>query len=284
MTKQIARYATLQFQPYPNRTEHLNYGVVVFLPEGGIRVHLISDMRKLKAFASMVDIDKLRTQEDFLPTLVTQDTARTALAKLNALRVLRDVNLQSLGAFAYSSSAEYSQNIQLALQAQCEVAGPFKTIREPKSRLYLDVKSKFKAIGILSSTQDVASDRRVIEHFAPDPSVDVKVEFALKNGKLRVAQTVDLRAGSSDIVSAVNRNNAFSKAYAIHFTRSSITNVESFVIAAGADTDSAQKILTPIAKDADQILHWENGSDMEGFFTDWANAAGKPIPVVHYAD
>jgi hypothetical protein len=280
MNHQIAHYATLRFQPYPNRSEHLNYGIVVFLPKGGIRIHLTRSLRKLKVLAPSQRLETLREQETTLPALIGDAKLEQALAVLKSLRVLQNIGRHDLGAFSYASSAEYEQNTLLALRAQCDVSGPSRSMREPKSRLYVDVKSRFKALGILATDRDALPDHQVVEHYVPDPEVDVKVEFALQNGLLRVAQTVDLRTDSSDVVSAQNRNIAFSKAYAIHVTRLGLHNVESYVIAAGAETESAKKILSPIAHDADRVFHWEDGQQMQRFFSEWAQAAGRPIPTI----
>ena len=280
MTQQIARYATLRFQPYPNRSEHLNYGIVVFMPQGGVRVHLARSLRKLKALTPISSLEGFRQQETEIPKLVGDATLEDALGRLNALYFLRNTQPNELGAFFFANDHDYEQNVELALKAQCDVTASTRAQREPRSRLYVDVRSRFKAIGILSPDRGILPDHQVVEHYMPDPDVDVKVEFALQNGILRVAQTVDLRTGSTDFVTAANRNVAFSKAYAIHVTKASLHNVDSYGIAAGADSESARKVLAPIAKDVTHIIHWEDGREMEDFFSTWADAAGKPLPRV----
>lgn len=276
MNAQVARYATLRFQPYPNRSEHLNYGIVVFLPEGGVRVHLAS-LVKLRVIASPADLDRLRELPETVTEMVGNASLPQALAVLNAMRVLHGVTEHELGAFSFATPAEYNQNIRLAIQSQCDVASHSRRPREPKSRLFLDVKQQFRALGILGD-KGAMPDHQVIEHYTPDPDVDVKVEFALQNGVLRVAQTMDLRGADDAGIHAQSRAAAFSKAYAIHVTKTSLRGVRSYVIAAGAISEAAQKILSPIEKDAETILHWEDSRQMSDFFSEWASAAGTPLP------
>lgn len=285
MAPQIARYATLRFQPYPSRSEHLNYGIVVFSAEGEVSVHLTSSLQKIKAFAPGQSIAKLREHATEIPKLVERLELNKAVDLLNAMRILRNQQIREMGVFSYRNQAEFSENIKLALSAQCDAKEPAKKPREPRSRLYLEVKERFKVLGMLASTYGELPDHQVIAQYAPDPNVDVRVEFALQNGILRIAQTIDLRTGTSDTVTAQHRNAAFSKAYAIHAAKSLLedSRLRSYVITAGADSEMAQKILTPIENDADHIIRWEDDQEMEKFFTEWAAAAGKELPTVPYA-
>jgi hypothetical protein len=285
MTPSIARYATLIFQPYPNRTEHLNYGIVTFLPEGGVRVHVSSSLRKLRAIWPEVSIDFIRSQENEVPKLVEGMPLDEALAVLNAVRVLRGVHESSLGAFSFQGEEQYLREVRAALRSLCETPGTKGRERESKSRLFLDVKSKFKLLGIMASERGALPDHQVVENYVPDAETDVKVEFALQNGILRVAQTLDLRADVREVVAPINRNMAYSKAYALHYAKNALeqSHLESYVIVAGAHSDPAQKVLSAIKHDVDHIVEWESNSDMDSFFSEWANAAGKPLPMIPIA-
>ena len=69
MTK-IAFTSVLSFQPYANRSEQLNYGVVIFMPEGGVKVRIGDDLSKISAFYPKADIDILKNKENSIPELV----------------------------------------------------------------------------------------------------------------------------------------------------------------------------------------------------------------------
>ncbi|MBU9318921.1 DUF3037 domain-containing protein [Burkholderia multivorans] len=285
MTPSIARYTTLVFQPYPNRTEHVNYGIVAFLPHGGVRVHISSTLRKLRAIWPEVSIDFIRSQEAEIPKLVEGKPLNEAVGILNAIRVLRGVSEKDLGAFSYQNEDQYLREVRLALRSLCETPPGKGRERDSKSRLFLDVKSKFKLLGILATERGALPDHQVVENYVPDSEADVKVEFALQNGRLRVAQTLDLRADTRDSVSPINRNIAYSKTYALHYAKTALeqSGLESYVIVAGAHTDPAQKVISTIRHDVDHIVEWESNSDMDSFFSEWASAAGRPLPMIPIA-
>lgn len=274
-----ARYAILKLQPYPNRTEHVNYGVVAFLPEGGVQVQLASSfgLRKVKAFYPAVDLRALQEQEESLVDLVGDAPMEDALMLLNSICVLKDQQVAGLGKFNYSSEEDFQKHIQLALRSQVELNASPRRTKELKSRLFTDVRSKFKEIGILAKTKGELPDHQVVEHYSPDSENDVRIEFALQNGSLRLAQTIDLRAGT-----LASRNNAFSKAYAMDYAGKVLDEsaLATYVIVAGSDTDAAKKVMSALAKTTDNVLSWESKSDMEDFFVEWAIASGKPLPVL----
>jgi len=282
MTSYIARYCTLQFQPHPNRTEHVNYGIVVFMPSGGVRVHIANNLRKIKALAPSASIEQLRAQENDIPLVVGDAGCDDALRLLEALRVLRPQAVSHLGTFRFETEADYVKHAKLALATQCETPVSRGRSREARSRLFYDVRDRFQLLGILADDKAALPDHQVVEHYMPDPEADVKVEFALQNGILRVAQTVDLRADDRDLVTSQHKNAAYSKAYAIHYAKTQLESVglRSYVIVASAHSPAADKVLTAIRADADAVLDWENRSDMERFFGEWADAAGHPLPFL----
>jgi hypothetical protein len=286
MKPSIARYTLLKYQPFPNRSEHLNYGLLVFPEAGGVRVHIAPVIRKLKVFDPNLDLESIRAQETDLPKLIdaacgTGAALTACLSFLNAMRVLRNVQEESLGTFAYRDENDYLRQVQLSLTSLCEAPrGPGRE-KDPKSRLFMDVKSRFKALGILAREKGVLPDHQVVEQYIPDKDADLKVEFALQNGLLRMAQTVDLRADSRDLfISTQHRQAAYSKAFALHYAKTTLENsgLRSYVIVAGANTDPAKKVLNAIEGDVDHVLEWESKSDMDGFFAEWAEAAGRPMP------
>ena len=284
MTSQIARYCTLQFQPHANRTEHVNYGIVVFMPSGGVRVHVANNLRKIKALAPTASVEQLRAQEREIPEFIGDARCDEALQLLKALRVLRPQAASQLGSFRFETEADYAKHAKLALATQCETPVARGRSREPRSRLFYDVRDRFELLGILAEDKTALPDHQVVEHYTPDPGADVNVEFALQNGILRVAQTIDLRADDRDLVTSQHKNAAYSKAYAIHYARTQLesSKLRSYVIVAGAHSTAADKVLTAIRADADAVLDWENRSDMERFFGEWADAAGHPLPLLPF--
>lgn len=276
MTK-IAYTAVLSYQPYANRSEHLNYGVVIFLPEGGVQIHIASNLRKIKAFAPHANISFLQDKVRSIPDLIGKEGLDNALAILNATRELRDVKKENLGCFAYTNDAEFQKWVRILLNDTCSVSEQKSIRREQKSRLYTDVTRDFRNIGILDVNKTGNPDHQVVTHYSPDSNVDVVVEFALQNGSLHVAQTIDLRNPDSS-----QRDRAFGKIYKIGYIKDHLSNsaLKSYVIVAGATSPNAQKVIRTIQNDADEIIEWEDRSGMNSFYESWAEYAGKPLPKI----
>jgi hypothetical protein len=280
----IALYGVLRFHPYPNRTEHLNYGIVVFLPAGGVQVHIGASLRKVRAMYPLVEIESLRTQASEIAEIIGDANVDEALGILDALCIMPGQLKKDLGRFEYFDQDSLSRNIVLALDAQVEPALSKRKPREPRSRLFVDVRKRFSNLGILAKDQSQLPDHRVVEYYSPDPEADVKVEFALQNGLLRLAQTIDLR-GDEGSVSSLHRTAAYSKAFAIDYAKKVLetSGKKSYVIVAGTGSDGAQKIMTSIQRSADEVLIWESNSDMATFFEEWSVASGKPLPAIPFA-
>ena len=275
-----AHYTILQLRPYPNRSEHVNYGLVVFYPEGGVRVYVAARLRKIRAMCPSINLSGLQEQEETIPDLVGNLGLEDALDILNAVNVLDNVQIESLGRFNYADNVDFERQVSRALASQVESPVVRRRSAGSRSRLFSDVKSQFKSLGILAEDKDSLPDHQVVENYSPDPSFDIKVEFALQNGLMRLAQTIDLRLDSNTQA----KNSAYSKAYSLDLAGKSFEKsaIQTFAVVAGSDSDSGSKIIATLQKTTDHVLRWESNSDMERFFTEWAKASGKPLREVEW--
>jgi len=272
--RQIAYYAVLKFQPYPNRTEHANYGLVVFPPDGGARVFIPSRLRKIRAMFPLADIRSLQEQEETIPDLLAGLPLDEAVDLLNAVSVLQDEQVRNLGRFEFADQKEFNRNVQLALASQVEASASPRNVRESRTRLFTDVRTTFRHLGILAPPGEQIPDHQVIEHYVPDPQADVRVEFALQNGQLRLAQTVDLRADSAGISNSAKAG-AYSKAFAMDYASKVLETsaLKTYAIVAGSDTEAAKKVMAALERTTSNVLAWESDQDMRTFFDEWEQAS-----------
>lgn len=272
-----AQYAVLKLQPYENRTEHVNYGVVIFLPEGGVQVRLASPraLKKVKALYPRVDFRELLEQEQAIPELVGRVGFQESFDLLKALSVLKDDTEERLGRFRFRSTDDFETQVSRLLESQVEAHAVPRRPTMARTRLVTDVRSQFRELGILADAKETIPDHKVVENYTPDSDVDLKVEFALQNGMLRLAQTIDMRASSN-----ASKNVAFSKAYVMDVASRSLekTALETYVVVAGTESEETRRIMTTLEKTTDHVLAWESRSDMESFFGVWAAASGHPLP------
>jgi len=283
-----ARYTTLKLSPYTNRSEHVNYGLLVFEMIKGqvfLEAHFAPVSRKISGFAPHISFADLRANAQALAQAVNNEGFETfdaALSWLNALNFLPERAMQSFGAIKFRDFSERQTRINWALMNLCGTPSAKGGPREPKSRLFRDVKAQFKAIGILAPIGADLPDHQVIANYAPEPDSDVKVEFALQNGHMRIAQTIDLRSTNSEELTSHQRQSVLSKAFSLHYATQVIgertNSLETWMICAGANDRKAERLINALDKQAQNLVHWESALEMNEFMESWSRAAGRELP------
>jgi len=225
-----------------------------------------------------VDLRSLQEQEETLPELIGDLMLDDALDLLNAIAVLQDQKKEDLGKFEFRDQREFAHNVELALASQVEATSQARKRKDSRTRLFTDVRTTFKNLGILAPPGEQVPDHQVIENYSPDPEVELRVEFALQNGSLRLAQTIDLRAEASTL-SKTAKTSAYSKAFAMDYATRVLeaSALETYVIVAGTEHDEAKKVMAALKRSTNQIVSWESPAEISDFFQEWARGAGKPL-------
>jgi hypothetical protein len=273
----IAEYGVMRHQPYANRTEHVNIGIVSFPAEGGVRLHLADNLRKLKAFDPSIDLNNVRSLEETLAPMFDDcsiEQVKVVLSNFGSLR-LGD----QLGRFRYETEHEYLDQVSRALASLVSPHSLRREQREPKSRLFMDLRKAFQVQGWLAHAPNDISKHLIVPHYLIAPEEQVKADFAARNGKLHVTETLDLRAA----VSSSKRTEAMSKALVFDLAAQiEETAVMSYVIVAASDKDSAAPTMRLLHRYSEQVLYWDSHEDM-GFYMKTISAAlGRPqleLPV-----
>lgn len=282
----IARYATLTLRPFPNRTEHINYGLMVFDfgPHGIVAsAHIAPVARKLRGFAPHIALDDLEASAKQMAAEVTArqfNSIEKAIDWLHAMNWLRDTSAQHLGGFRFATTEDHQKMVEVSIANLCTPPSPKGIHREQKSRLFIELKNQFKAAGILAPAGTQIPDHIVVQNYAPEPEADVRVEFAMQNTKLHIAQTIDLRTDSE--LTAQQKASALSKAFSLNYATQVLepNRLTTWMICAGAKSKQTEKLTHALEKQAQHMVHWEDATEMEEFMSSWAAAAGKPLPTM----
>lgn len=265
----LARYGVISHYPHANRTEHVCIGIVVFRHDGEVRAHLGDDLRKLRAIDPRANLEKVRSWEAELPELVrgmSMEAAHQFLQHFGTWRLS-----EVLGAFRYDSEAQYQVRVQNALLSLVAPTDRPRLQREPKSRLHVDLKDSFQIKGWLGRDIDA---HQIVSRYPIGP--EVTAEFALKNGRLHVIETLDLRTANT----SQKRTEAQAKALAFHMATKVDNDVARYAVMAGIDSPIAKGARNLLAEYADRVYAWENTADMGSLFSTLANAVGRPeIPL-----
>jgi hypothetical protein len=273
MTNMLAQYGVLSHYPQPNRTEHANIGIVVFLADGSVRVHFGQDLRKLRAMDPQTNLEVVRSWENGLPKMLAGQTTEQAAA---FLRQFGQWKLSAtLGKFSYADEDSYLARVTQALHSL--VSAPLSERRERTevSRLHLDLKTAFGAKGWLGRN---IANHEIVERYPIGPMTTA--EFALQNGRLHVIESLDLRTSNP----SAKRNDARAKALTLDMARKASKDAARYAILAGIDSP-----MLPEAKDlmhsySEHVFTWENPAEMAQLMALLGKATGKPgmpMPLPH---
>lgn len=268
----IAKYGVLRHQPYANRSEHLNIGIVAFLDDGRVRAHMGGNLRKLKAFDPSASLETVRDWETSLPAQVTgmsQTEAHRYLMHFGAWRLS-----ETLGQFFFDSEERYLSQVKLVLDSLVEPSHPRRVERPPKSRLFIDLKNAFSTHDWLGSRTDDIKNHKIVTRFPISAQDDVYAEFALRNGKLHITETIDFRVATP----SAKRQEAQAKAMVFNLATILEENsgVNSYIVTAASNYDEARQSIHLLSRFA-TVLAWESKVDMDNYMDLMARATGSPM-------
>lgn len=261
-----AEYVIISHRPSINRTEHLHIGIVVRTAQGW-RAHLAHDLRKLRAIDPEANAEALRDLQARIPQWLQgcQDW-QCARQKLRFWGLL--VSDGEPGSMLYTDEADYLKMVQAALRSQVLPPPRKRELREGASRLHLDLRRSFAARGWLG--RDIM-EHQIVERYHLDGPM-VTAEFALRNGRLHVLETIDLRGSNV----AAKRADVRAKALVLDVAADMEHNCARYAVIAGIDSPLADEADRLMRRYASDVLHWESQSDMEYLMSTLAKAVGKP--------
>jgi hypothetical protein len=276
MTQNIAQYGVLAHYPQPNRSEHVNIGIVVFLGNGTVRVHFGQDLKKLRAVDPSVKLETVRSWETGLPRLLAGQSVEEATEFLQHFGQWK--LSAKLGRFSFNDDAEYLVRITTALHSL--VAPPARGQRERNegSHLHADLKSAFSAKGWIGN--DI-TNHEIVERYPLGPMTTA--EFALQNGRLHVIESLDLRTSNP----SAKRVDARSKALILDSARRSVRAPNEYVgyaVLAGVDSPLHKDARALMRDYCDNVLTWESAMEMDDLMRRLGEATKKPGLSMPLAD
>lgn len=271
-----AQFCTVSLQPYPNRTEHVNIGIVVWKHTGEIRLHLINRLNKVKCFAPNADLGRLREWEDGLHVflrkleIIGQQNQYDSIQQITGLRLS-----ENFGFISYETDLQYAEKVTMMLNSLAEPESRKRQQREPTSRLNKQLKHAFTASSWIGSKQSDINKKLIVPRFRLFPGEDATAEFALKNDRLSVIETFDFRTNFD----SNKRNEARAKAliYDLAYQVEEKTINGYAVIAGTIENNSTTPTVNLLKRYADQVLLFEDQSDMNFLMKSISEATGKPM-------
>lgn len=263
----ISTYSLLRLHPYPQRSEHLNIGVVVFRGDG-VRVHLADNLKKVRAFAPQVDLEILRGWPDELQERLAQcqspEQAKEKLALWGSMQQLSE----QTGHFTYHNDRDYALRVAGVLSRMVDpVQKRAQPGALPKTRLELELKNTFSTYGWLSASPDDV-DHCVAHRHVLDPNTGLRADFAVRNGKLNIIEAVDFRVANP----LDKREAAQAKALVLALRPDAVRYA---VVSGGDGKESlpAIRLLESLAT----LVRWEDAAGVNAFLEKISKATNKPM-------
>jgi hypothetical protein len=261
----------INYQPYPVRAEHCAVGVLVFGNDGNARIHLASNLRKLKAIDPQASVEMLHDSLKWLVTEINRNTGTWSAFQhgISSIRFSKEP-----GSFQYETDADYDKQVKwlLAVSAEPRSVKPGEH-RKPKSRLFIELKNTFKAYGWLGESAQEIENHKVVTNYPVSLDEDLNAEFAMKNGILHLTETVDFRSG----VSSSKRMEARGKALVFDSAKDQNSTTACTVVVAAADYNEIKGSMKMLNRYADRVAAYDSTVDMQSLFADWAKAMHRPM-------
>ena len=147
--------------------------------------------------------------------------------------------------------------------------------RKPKAGLFIELKRTFHQLGWLAKNNNQINEHKIVATYNLAQDTHLQSEFAMKNGMLNLVETIDFRTGSIGEKRLETQSKALVMDYAKDlFKKDAICTA----IIAASDYSNAKSSLKILDKYADRVIDSNSNSDMNEFFTDWANKIGSPLP------
>lgn len=272
----------IEYQPYRLRNECCAIGFLVLNPDGQIRVHLASNLRKVKAIHPSTNSNELR---ETLEKLAEDLTKEPVLLQQYLSNTIGGISINPRkGYITYSNQEEYESAMRWALGYMVEPA-PSRAIRErpPTSRLYLEMRNLFADLGWLASATQGINDHRILPRYQLSTDEGLSVDFALLNSAMHYLQTADFRI-TSNVTQRRNEVQAkwFALALAPQLTPLSIAEkkIENYAVIAGAYTEEGAKAIKAASRISNCFVH-ESNQDMQELMDIYAKAMGQePLPAL----
>lgn len=271
-------FSLIRFQPDVQRQEIVNVGVALFTEDGPF-VSLASNQGKILALDPNLRLPRLYDQGSRL---------QTALRGLHEDHVPLDQQIEMFrarGGLSLSAPGlieSQGRSIETLVEELLHdfVAAPPKTrLRTPQtSRLHTELRQMFKQAQILGTKPGDISRHLVVPNFPIDADVGLFAEFALRNGKLHITETVDFRVSTT----STKRQEAQAKTLLLvqALERVGSSDLKRYVVVTGASA-SVQASVNLLERHADDFIVRESEQDWRRYVDAMHKAASPNGTSLH---
>lgn len=253
-------YSLIRIIPDRRRGEWVNVGVVVYLADR-LDIRLLDNLSKLRVIAPTFDTSFLKQ----LPATWERmcETLHTVQGRQELLSHMPLAHASPLAEFV-ADDGTYED--QIAAIMRDLVTPPSRPQREHRSRLETRLKRDFSRSKLLGHEAGDINRHLVVNRYPIDPAAQLYADFALRNGTMRLTETIDFRVKRENLHTrrGLAALKAITLAKADELFKGSC--VPSVVYAASPETlDVIQPSLNLLGDYADRLYDADNPADMAAY-------------------
>lgn len=253
----IYRYAILRAIPDARRGEIANIGVVVFL-EDRLDIRIL-ESRKATALSGRVWDSFIHEYAERLKSLDHPGTDEEN--RISRFRIVDgQISMSELGWF---SATEDQYEKRLSEVTKTLVLRPRQTRNIlHSSKINTEISAMFKAADVLASSKEDLASGRVVRQFNVNQQEGLVADFALQNGALHIAATLDLRSAEPRLGQAALKAVTLDKA-----KRSIGRKTKTFGVYAVSPERKGEvsEHIALLGDYADDVFNWSDPNEMGKF-------------------
>jgi hypothetical protein len=262
-------YAVLTAIPDPRRGERVNVGMAIFR-EDRVDVRFEQAVYKIRALTGDNWSARVESAEARYKSLFNaKEKPDTMLKRFERVEPL--LKPSGTGWFAAENDEQYEQRVAEILQSL--VCIPKRAPVVGKSRINTEMAKEFRRAKILANENQDISAGKIVRNFTIDDSEGLVADFALKNGKMHVASTLDLRKQSAGMGEAALKSIILDKAKKKYRGRAKTIGV--YAMDPGM-TDAFRPQLKLLCDYADELYDWQDGKSRKQLARMFYDAMGQP--------
>ncbi|MEN9923956.1 MAG: hypothetical protein RL268_82 [Pseudomonadota bacterium] len=268
------QYSLVRYQPHVTRHEVVNIGVVLFTPQGP-ELHLASQLNKLTALDPNLSLQQVHDQvESMRETLTLLHRSGMEPEQATAFLSKGMAGPSCMPCGMLDPEGRSLDDLAQELLQELVLPPTRKRVTVSKtssSRLHTELRQLFQRAGMLGKEPSDIARHKVVPHFPIDPDVGLFAEFALRNGRLHVTETVDFTV--KDV--AAKKREAESKTLVLLQALETVgqSDLRRHVVVSGAQVKAAQASIALLSRHADDVFVRESQADWRRYMDLMSEAA-----------
>jgi hypothetical protein len=264
-------FSIVRVCPEPARGEVINIGICVYL-DTRLDIRILPSLRKVQALYGDIDLELLYDIPTRLNTWV--DGVEGSL-RFDVIRQFGAIELSDPGALI-TSDETYEADISRLMAKLVLPRTPTRAYFS-EQRLSAQVRRILKREKILGEGQSDIQRHLVVPRFPISEEKELYVDFAVRNGRLHVTETIDFRVKTG--ISGVKKKEAGLVAITLNEAKATFgPETKRFVVYSGPSSEDDRSISSHLAilgSYADQILNFDSAVDRD-FYLREMQAAARP--------